>query len=301
MINMNNFSKNKFSLMATFLLFFSTSTNSQMLETSGSASGSVLGKWVGTYTCAQGLTGVTLSIAEATSIRARAMFHFYADPRNPNVPSGCFTMDGNYEPSTGELQLKGSEWLLRPSNYRLVSFNGIIDAEGRDFQGLVSGAPRCTTFNLTRQPSPAPENAECEIDTRTSQADQMNAGTIRKVLTEEGSIDLNILFDFAEATIRPDSRNQLDELGRILLSPALAEHRIGIYGHTDAMGSEESNQNLSEQRAVSVRDYLIKQFNIQSERFEVRGFGKERLKNPNAPLDEVNRRVEIVRLNGSND
>ena len=55
---------------------------------------SVLGPWVGTYVCSQGLTGLTLSITEATPTRASALFHFYADPRNPRVPTGCFTMDG---------------------------------------------------------------------------------------------------------------------------------------------------------------------------------------------------------------
>ena len=37
---------------------------------------SVVGPWVGTYVCAQGLTGLTLSIAEATPTQARALFHF---------------------------------------------------------------------------------------------------------------------------------------------------------------------------------------------------------------------------------
>ena len=46
---------------------------------------SVLGPWVGTYVCSQGLTGLTLSITEATPTRASALFHFYADPRNPRV------------------------------------------------------------------------------------------------------------------------------------------------------------------------------------------------------------------------
>lgn len=62
---------------------------------------SVLGPWVGTYVCSQGLTGLTLSIAEATPTptQARALFHFYADPSNPRVPTGCFTMTGQYDPA----------------------------------------------------------------------------------------------------------------------------------------------------------------------------------------------------------
>jgi hypothetical protein len=91
----------------------------------------VLGEWVGTYTCAQGLTGLTLTIAEATLTSARALFHFYADPRNPRVPTGCFMMDGKYDPASGQLRLDGGDWLLRPGGYRVVSFEGEVDAEGR--------------------------------------------------------------------------------------------------------------------------------------------------------------------------
>ncbi|WP_181872871.1 OmpA family protein [Billgrantia montanilacus] len=262
-----------------------------------STDGSVMGEWVGTYTCAQGLTGLTLTIAEATPTSARAMFHFYADPRNPQVPTGCFTMEGNYDPVSSRLQLSGHDWLLRPSGYMFVSFEGMIDAEGRNFQGLVSGPPRCTTFKLSRQPSPATPQEKCVFDTPTIQGDQISAGKIAQVLADDGRIDLNILFDFSKATIRPDSRSQLDELGRILMSPLMAEQRIGIFGHTDAVGSVEANQQLSEERAAAVLDYLVDRFNAPDERFEIRGFGKDRLKKPDSPQDEANRRVEIMLLN----
>lgn len=256
----------------------------------------VLGEWVGTYICAQGLTGLTLTIAEATPTSAKAMFHFYADPRNPRVPTGCFTMDGSYDPGSGRVLLRGRDWLMRPGGYRVVSFDGLVDAEGRQFEGKVTLAG-CKTFELSRQPSPAPRLEKCVFpDAPPPQADQADAGAIADALTGEGRIDLNILFDFAKAVIRPDGMSQLDELGRILMSPALEPRRVGIYGHTDAAGSAELNLNLSRERAEAVRDYLVERFAAPPERFETRGFGKERLKLPDAPLDEANRRVEIVLL-----
>jgi len=271
------------------------------LEASSADARTVLGEWVGTYTCAQGLTGLTLTIAEATPTSARALFHFYADPSNPRVPTGCFTMHGDYDPSAGRLRLTGQDWLLRPGGYQVVSFDGIVDAEGKHFEGTVSGrnAPLrgCTTFELARTASPAPQSERCALpDAPAAQADQASAGTIADALTAQGRIDLNILFDFAEATIRPDGASQLDELGRILLSPVFADRRIGIYGHTDAAGSAELNLRLSQERAVAVRDYLVRRFEMPAARFEARGFGKEQLKLHDAPLDEANRRVEIVVL-----
>jgi outer membrane protein OmpA-like peptidoglycan-associated protein len=269
------------------------------LEPSSADTRTVLGEWVGTYTCGQGLTGLTLTIAEATPTSARALFHFYADPSNPRVPTGCFTMDGSYDPADDQLRLTGQEWLLRPVGYQLVSFDGIVDAQGKRFDGIVTGqrAPLrgCTTFQLARTASPAPPSERCLIPgAHAAQADQPSAGAIADVLTTEGRIDLNILFDFAEATIRPDSAAQLDELGRVLLSPALADRRIGIYGHTDAAGSAELNLKLSQERAAAVRDYLVERFKAQASRFDVRGFGSEQLKLRDAPLDAANRRVEIV-------
>jgi outer membrane protein OmpA-like peptidoglycan-associated protein len=270
-------------------------------QTSGADARTVLGEWVGTYTCAQGLTGLTLTITEATPTSARALFHYYADPRNPRVPTGCFMMDGSYDPTSGRLRLDGRNWLLRPAGYQLVSFDGDVDAEGRRFEGKVTGARAplrgCTTFQLARTASPQPPPAPCVLaDAPPAQADRTSAGAIAEALAADGRIDLNILFDFAKATLRPDGTSQLDELGRILLSPALAERRIGIYGHTDAAGSAELNRKLSQARADAVRDYLVERFKAPASRFDARGFGKERLKLPHAPLDEANRRVEIVVL-----
>lgn len=272
-------------------------------ESLASAERTVLGEWVGTYTCAQGLTGLTLTIAEATPTRAQALFHFYADPRNPQVPTGCFVMDGRYDPATGYLRLDGREWLVRPSGYRVVSFEGDVDTEGRHFAGTVTGARAplrgCTTFQLARVASPQTPPAACALpDAPAAQPNQASAGEIADALATEGRIDLDILFDFGKATIRTDGASQLDELGRILLSPALAEWRIGIYGHTDAAGATELNRKLSQARADAVRDYLVARFNAPANRFDTRGFGKDRLRLPDAPLDEANRRVEIVVLGG---
>jgi outer membrane protein OmpA-like peptidoglycan-associated protein len=270
-------------------------TASALAQTSSPAR-SVLGPWVGTYVCSQGLTGLTLSIAEATPTQARALFHFYADPRNPRVPTGCFTMTGQYDPASRRLQLKGGDWLLKPGGYRAVHFDGHVDAEGRRFTGKVGGAPACKQFDLARVPSPVVAPATCAIAMPAAQADLQDAGRLNDALTKAGRVDLNILFDFAQATIRPDSFPQLDELGRILLTPTLSARRIGIHGHTDAVGNAAANLQLSRQRAAAVADYLQRAFGIAPSRVEVQGFGKTRLKQPRHPEAEANRRVEIVLL-----
>lgn len=255
----------------------------------------VLGEWVGTYVCAQGLTGITLTIAEATPTTAKALFHFYADPANPRVPTGCYTMSGAYDPETGNLSLKGEEWINRPRGYVLVHFNGQVDAEGQMFSGRVKG-PSCKEFELVRKPSPVEDAGQCVLPDVPATDSQETAGAIGEALAEAGSIDLDIRFEFDSARLLPESLSQVDELGRILLSPAFAGRRIGLYGHTDGAGSDAYNQRLSASRAEAVRDELASRFKIPAERIDAQGFGKSRLKLPDDPENAANRRVEVTLL-----
>lgn len=256
----------------------------------------VIGEWVGTYTCAQGLTGITLTISEASAVSARAHFLFYADPRNTRrVPTGCFTMNGGYDPSTGRLQLKPESWLLRPGGYQLVGFTGDVDAAGSRFEGGVTRRG-CGTFELERRPSPIEVPEQCAVDVAAPQDDLATAGAIGELLRTDGAVDLNILFDFGAATVSADGLAQLDELGRLLSSPEFANRRVGLYGHTDAVGSEHANRELSVRRVSAVREHLEQRFRIPSGRFDVDGFGESRLKIPAAPDDARNRRVEVVLL-----
>lgn len=287
---------NRWRGIGVLIVAMGCSANGPALAQAPSPARSVLGPWVGTYVCSQGLTGLTLSIAQATPTQARALFHFYADPRNPKVPTGCFTMTGQYDPASGRLQLKGGDWLLKPGGYRVVHFDGHVDPQGRRFNGKVSGGSSCKQFDLARAAPPTEAPAACTVEAPPAQADLRDAGRIGDALLDQGRIDLNILFDFARATLRPDSLPQLDELGRVLLTPALAGRRVGIHGHTDAVGEAAANLRLSRQRASAVAEYLGHTFGIAPLRFEVQGFGESRLKRPEAPDADANRRVEIVLL-----
>lgn len=113
------------------------------------------------------------------------------------------------------------------------------------------------------------------------------------------SIDIEISFDFNSAQIRPDSLPDVSELGKALSSDALAKSRIVLNGHTDAKGSNEYNQNLSDQRAAAVRDFLIENFGISADRLIAIGYGEERLKNASDPEAAENRRVEVINLTSS--
>jgi outer membrane protein OmpA-like peptidoglycan-associated protein len=105
----------------------------------------------------------------------------------------------------------------------------------------------------------------------------------------------DVLFDTGKATLKPGAREKLSKLAGIL-SAYPGAYRIEIEGHTDSVGSDESNLNLSRGRAESVRDYLV-QSGVKSERvIATIGLGESKpvAGNETAAGRQVNRRVEII-------
>ena len=105
--------------------------------------------------------------------------------------------------------------------------------------------------------------------------------------------DLRINFASGKATINPSAKAQLDELGRALQFPQLSSLTFIIAGHTDAAGSVESNQRLSERRAQAVVDYLVESYSIGPDRLQAEGWGESHLLDPGKPTSGTNRRVEV--------
>jgi outer membrane protein OmpA-like peptidoglycan-associated protein len=99
-------------------------------------------------------------------------------------------------------------------------------------------------------------------------------------------------FDFDKSTLRPENRELLSRIAGVLL--ASDGYRLFVYGHTDDIGPEEYNQQLSLRRANSVADYL-KHAGVLDEVMNVQGFGKSspRMNNDTAEARQKNRRVEI--------
>ena len=112
---------------------------------------------------------------------------------------------------------------------------------------------------------------------------------------ETRKVDLQVEFRFGSAKLTERAVAQLHALGEALVSEALREAAVGIYGHTDATGPAEFNQNLSESRAQSVAAFLRERFDMDQSRFrEVRGYGESRLRTDLSPDAPAQRRVEIA-------
>jgi outer membrane protein OmpA-like peptidoglycan-associated protein len=103
----------------------------------------------------------------------------------------------------------------------------------------------------------------------------------------------DVLFDTASATLKPGTREKLARVAGILLShPDL---KVQIEGHTDSVGDADYNQRLSENRADSVRTYLVAQ-GIASTSVTTTGFGEAQpvAANETPAGRQQNRRVELV-------
>ena len=102
----------------------------------------------------------------------------------------------------------------------------------------------------------------------------------------------NVLFDFNEAKLLEDSIKELNELSKYLSENL--DLNIEIYGHTDNLGSDTRNKELSEQRAKAVADYLISQ-GLDYSKIKFFGYGSSKPISSNETDGgrQLNRRVEF--------
>jgi outer membrane protein OmpA-like peptidoglycan-associated protein len=103
----------------------------------------------------------------------------------------------------------------------------------------------------------------------------------------------DVLFDTGKYTLKPATREKLAKIAGIVLGhPGLT---LEVEGHTDNVGGDAYNQKLSEQRAATVRDYLVQQ-GLNATSITAKGFGESKpiVSNDSAAGRQQNRRVELV-------
>lgn len=115
---------------------------------------------------------------------------------------------------------------------------------------------------------------------------------LKRIIPGEKIILRNIFFDFAKSTLRPESFTELDLVVKIMKENP--DIKVRINGHTDNVGSDESNIKLSQGRAQSVVDYLTKR-GINKDRIVAKGFGETQpvMDNGTDEGRQLNRRIEF--------
>jgi outer membrane protein OmpA-like peptidoglycan-associated protein len=159
---------------------------------------------------------------------------------------------------------------------------------------------------LTRSLSPSAAEQAREAATRTFVDTLRNRTTrslslnerdqIASIAQDKPKIDLEIKFEFNSAQISRSAMSDMDALGKALSAPALKGSSIVLAGHTDAVGGEDFNQDLSERRADAVKAFLVDKYGLAPANLVTAGYGKTRLKDKDHPRAGENRRVEVVNM-----
>jgi outer membrane protein OmpA-like peptidoglycan-associated protein len=114
------------------------------------------------------------------------------------------------------------------------------------------------------------------------------------------AVSLTVNFASGSAALSPAATEVLDNLGQALGSARLAGYRFRVEGHTDTVGPEALNRDLSERRAAAVRDFLVQRHGVAAQRIEAVGLGEQQLlvATPDEAPEPRNRRVQVVNIGG---
>lgn len=117
-----------------------------------------------------------------------------------------------------------------------------------------------------------------------------------KLITEGKLITYGIYFDVNSDKVKPESYGTLNDIAKVLKETPNAN--IKIVGHTDSDGDDTKNLELSQRRAISVKNALSNDFGISAERLQTDGAGKNMPLVPNTTAEQKskNRRVEFIKL-----
>jgi outer membrane protein OmpA-like peptidoglycan-associated protein len=119
---------------------------------------------------------------------------------------------------------------------------------------------------------------------------------IAEIAATKPKIDLEIQFDYNSAEITQTSMPSVQALGKALSDAKLKGSTFVVAGHTDAIGSEGYNQDLSERRADTIKRYLAEKYGINGTDLVTVGYGESKPKDAKAPADPINRRVQVVNM-----
>lgn len=168
-------------------------------------------------------------------------------------------------------------------------------------RALAPKQPLTRGLSMTPPAEPAVNAAEGKfVDTlRNRSTRSLSSGEreqIAVMAVTKPNIDLEITFDYNSANISAKAQPAVQALGKALSSDQLKGSTFIVAGHTDAVGSETYNQDLSERRADAIKRVLVEKYGIAGTDLVTVGYGKTKLKDPARPLDPANRRVQVVNM-----
>lgn len=137
---------------------------------------------------------------------------------------------------------------------------------------------------------------DCELFITNIRYAVAGADTRTKLITEGKFVTNGILFDVNSDKIKPESNAVLKDIGTVLKENPTVH--VKIIGHTDSDGADDANLTLSKNRAISVKNALVKDYGIDASRIITDGKGEAEPIESNSTANgkSQNRRVEFIKL-----
>jgi outer membrane protein OmpA-like peptidoglycan-associated protein len=161
-------------------------------------------------------------------------------------------------------------------------------------------APKRVTRSLSaQQPAANPAEAKFVDSLRNRRTRSLSSGEREQIATiakDRPNIDLEISFEYNSADISAKAQPAVAALGKALSNPDLKGSTFVVAGHTDAVGGETYNMDLSERRAEAIKKVLVDRYGINSSDLVTVGYGKSKPKDTAKPMDPANRRVQVVNM-----
>ena len=241
-------------------------------------------------------TNLPVIVAQGTLVADKVEFMFLDDVRNPLTLSFRIGIDAIQPLNPQWLQLcaammkNGGATQGLPGGGRCDKPNG----GDRDVLRVVKIAFRCPVSMPTAAAGPGAAGPGGQ----GSGANGMGgSGVLEKELAEQQKVDIySIYFSFNSDAIRDESTPTLKEIADILTRHP--DWRLAVNGHTDGIGGDQYNLDLSKRRAAAVVKALTTGYHIDPARLRYAGFGKSQPKDTNDTLEgrAKNRRVELMRF-----
>ncbi|WP_379544563.1 OmpA family protein [Psychrobacter sp. R86515] len=132
-------------------------------------------------------------------------------------------------------------------------------------------------------------------------SEPLETAPVVPVLAEKVTIELEVLFETDKAIVQPEYYSKISEVAEFMTQ--YPNTIVTIEGHTDSRASEQYNQALSQRRVNAVKEVLITQFGVDSERLSAVGYGESQPRASNDTVEgrQLNRRVIAVVEERSNN
>ncbi|AWM14013.1 hypothetical protein DI487_09190 [Flavobacterium sediminis] len=203
----------------------------------------------------------------------------------------------NLEKGNKTFQITEKNSQLPLPNAKVVikdEFGNIVSQTVSDNNGNIKVDINPISYNYISVEKDGYENYENDFTSENILKSPIVLQQAKPIITEDAIVIENIYFDFNKASIKPESELSLNKIKMVLEEHP--EFKIAINAHTDTKGSDRYNLQLSDKRAKSAYNYLIKN-GVAPEKLTSKGYGEsqplKKCTSCTSEEDQANRRIEF--------